>query len=366
MRIAVFYGTRPELIKLYPLIKELKTQKLNPIIVNVGQHKEILEELESEFSIHPDHKLEIMKTNQTLKDILVNVANAVEPLLKTIKPDLVLVQGDTSTVSTVAMLCFYNNIKIGHIEAGLRSFDLRHPFPEEFNRKLVSLISSYNFVPTENSKENLIKEGVDSETIYITGNTIVDTVNLMKSNNNQKPVDRKNKILITAHRRENHGLGITEICNAVITISEEFPAIEFIWPLHPNPNVRKSVNEKISSLKNVRLCEPLNYSQISRELSECILVWTDSGGIQEECPAYKKPVLILRNVTERPEVITSGFGILTGTDVNNICRETRKLLKDASIYNNMISGVNPFGDGMASHRIVEIIKTNYENIDNKQ
>lgn len=365
MKIAVFYGTRPELIKLYPLINELKSQDLNPIVVNVGQHKEMLQELESEFSVLPDYRLDVMKTNQSLKDILVNVANVVEPLLKEIKPDLVLVQGDTSTVSTVAMLCFYNNIKIGHVEAGLRSFDLRHPFPEEFNRKLVSLIAAYNFVPTKKSAENLMMEGVRPDTIFITGNTIVDTVNMMRSRYGYEKANKKNKILITAHRRENHELGIAEICESVIRISEEFPDVEFLWPLHPNPNVRKSVNESIRGFKNVRITEPLNYKQMSEALSECTMVWTDSGGIQEECPAYKKPVLILRTVTERPEVISSGFGILTGTAVENVCRETSRLLRDADYYNKTTSGENPFGDGNASVRIVEIIKSNHENIDNK-
>ena len=360
MRILIFYGTRPELIKLIPIIYELKKESIEFYIVNVGQHKELLNELEHDFDIFPDIKLDIMRHNQSLKDILVNVANAVEPILKSYQPDLVLVQGDTSTVSTVAMICFYNNIKIGHIEAGLRSYNIQHPFPEEFNRRVVSLIANYNFAPTELSASNLRKEGINNETIHITGNTVVDMVKLVRTKFNFKNNTQRKKILITAHRRENHKDGIFNICQAIIKLATEFPELEFVWPLHPNPNIRMSLDARLYELENVRICEPLNYINLARELSESYIIWTDSGGIQEECPSFKKPVLILRKVTERPEVIESGFGKITDTDVDSIYSESKELLTNQELYKKRTGGVNPFGTGEAAFNIVQIIKKEFD------
>jgi len=358
MKLLIVYGTRPEIIKLIPLILELhKNQQIDLVVVNTGQHKEMVDGLEASFKIEANYRLEIMQENQTLTGIMVRIAQTFEPILLKEKPDLVLIQGDTSTVATVGLVCFYNKIRIAHIEAGLRSFDLNEPFPEEFNRRLISMIADYNFAPTINSSENLAAEGIHKDKIYVTGNTIVDMVNL---------VDRRLKllnhneitILVTAHRRENHGAGIKNICKAIKRVISEFPDVKFIWPVHPNPNVKNMVFAELSNLRNVSLLPPQDYWQLSALIKSATLVWSDSGGIQEECPSYKKPILILRNVTERPEVVSSGFGTLVGTEVENIIFYTRQLLDNTMEYKRRIAGMNPFGNGDASKKIIEAILIN--------
>jgi len=356
MKVVVVYGTRPELIKMIPVIYALKKSSLNTIVINTGQHKEMVAELERDFDITPDISLEIMTANQTLTDILVNVAKAIDPVLKEIDPDLVLLQGDTSTVATVGTVCFYNKFKVGHVEAGLRSFDMMQPFPEEFNRRIISLFATLNFAPTLRSKQNLLNEGVNDAAIFVTGNTVVDMIKLVQEKFFENvPVD-KNKILITAHRRENHGEGIRNVCTSISKMLGEFPDLKFVWPIHPNPNVRAALDKELLNNERITFCDPLNYISLAKELKSSYLVWTDSGGIQEECPSFKKPVLILRNVTERPEVVDSGFGVLTGTDPDVVCDYTRRLLTSETYYQQMISGSNPFGDGTAAKQIVEIIK----------
>lgn len=341
---------------MIPVIYALKQSDIKAVIINTGQHKEMVSELERDFDIKPDISLEVMMANQTLTDILVNVAKAIDPVLREISPDLVLLQGDTSTVATVGTVCFYNKFKVGHVEAGLRSFDMMQPFPEEFNRRIISLFASLNFAPTFKSKQNLLNEGVSSKAIFVTGNTVVDMIKLVQEKFFENvPVD-KNKILITAHRRENHGEGIRNVCTSISTMLAEFPDLKFVWPIHPNPNVRAAIDKELLTNNRVTFCDPLNYISLAKELKSSYLVWTDSGGIQEECPSFKKPVLILRNVTERPEVVDSGFGVLTGTDPEIVCDHTRRLLKDEEYYKQMISGINPFGDGTAAKQIVEIIK----------
>ena len=359
-KVVVVYGTRPEIIKIIPVIKELKKTSFQITIINTGQHKEMVYQLEEDFQIVPDISLDIMMKNQTLTDILVNVAKAVEPVLKSIEPDLVLLQGDTSTVATVGTICFYNKYNVGHVEAGLRSYDMSQPFPEEFNRRIISLFSTLNFAPTEKAANNLLKEGARPESVFVTGNTVVDMIHNIRNELWKDLTTDKNKILITAHRRENHGDGIANVCTAINKVSERFPHVKFLWPIHPNPNVRKALDANLYANRNVELCEPLNYLELTRELSTSNIIWTDSGGIQEECPSFGKPVLILRNVTERPEVIDSGFGVLTGTDVDSIYNYTEQLLTDDNFYRQMTSGKNPFGDGYAAKKIIDIIKRHFD------
>lgn len=356
-RIAIVYGTRPELIKLVPLILKMQKHPLISLcIINTGQHIEMVEDVETAFNIKPDYNMDIMQHNQSLTDILINVAKGIETIIKNERFDLMIVQGDTSTASTVATVSFYNKLKIAHVEAGLRSFNIIEPFPEEFNRKLISLIASYNFAPTVTACNNLLKEGIPTGNIYLVGNTIVDMVKMLKDNPDyQQQGFNKKKILITAHRRENHGTGIKNICRAVKIIAQKYPGIIFTWPVHPNPNVLEIVTKELQHIKEVTLTKPLSYLQLTKELNESFMVWTDSGGIQEECPSFQKPVLILRNVTERPEVVDAGFGIIVGSDTEKIVQAAIGLLENDSLYKAMTSGKNPFGDGNTCETIIKIL-----------
>ena len=355
MKIAIVYGTRPELIKLIPLILLMKGDpRIDVVIINTGQHKEMVDDLEALFGVQPHHKLEIMSHNQSLTEINQRITQKIEPVLKSVMPSLVLVQGDTSTVTTVGMYCFYNRIAVGHVEAGLRSHNLDEPFPEEFNRRVISIFARYNFAPTQLAADNLRSEGISPSRVFITGNTIVDMVGIVKE---KIPAvsNGSTNILITAHRRENHGIGIKNICDSVKAVIEAFPDVRFTWPVHPNPNVQQVVMAELSGIPNVKLTPPMNYMDLSSALASTHLIWTDSGGIQEESPSYKKPVLILRNVTERPEIINSGFGKLVGTDPDAIISSTKEILTNEKLYKRMISGANPFGDGHASEKIRDII-----------
>ncbi len=357
MKISIVYGTRPELLKLVPLIKVFKDDPdFELTVINTGQHQEMLTEIERRFEIVPDFKLDSMKAFQSLTRLHTRICDLIEPILLDIKPELVLLQGDTATVAAVGLVCFFNKIAVGHVEAGLRSFNLEEPFPEEFNRRSISIFAKYNFAPTELSANNLRNEKVDTSSIFVTGNTIVDMVRIMRTKHlNGTEVSGK-QILVTSHRRENHGDGILNICNAIKEVSKKHPDLKFIWPLHPNPNVKGVVEDQLGSLKNVMLTAPMDYFDLVKVLESSYLVWTDSGGIQEECPSFVKPCLILRNVTERPEVVDSGFGMLVGTNEELIVTETLRLLEDQTLYKQRISGSNPFGDGFAADQIKEIIK----------
>ena len=297
-------------------------------IINIGQHKEMVSEVEELFTIVPHYSLDVMQHDQTLTDILQNVSVKVEPILKEIRPDIVLLQGDTSSAATVGTICFYNKIPVGHVEAGLRSGNLAEPFPEEFNRRVISIVAHLNFAPTQLAADNLLREGIPAQRVVVTGNTIVDMVELVRGGIHADKNGESRKILITAHRRENHGTGIYDICAAVKKIAMEFPDVYFTWPVHPNPSVKDMVYKELSGLKNVILKSPLNYLELIKELDESYIVWSDSGGIQEECPSFKKPLLILRNVTERPEVVTSGFGELVGTDAERIVTADFPIIKE--------------------------------------
>lgn len=359
MKISIVYGTRPELIKLAPLIIALKKEKwVELTIINTGQHKEMLVSLEKLFQVYPDISLNVMTDNQNVSQVVSKVIAQMDRLIDKNKPDLVFVQGDTATVLATAIACFYSKVKIAHVEAGLRSFDLQHPFPEEFNRRTVSLFADYNFAPTQTSANNLLKEGVNKNKILVTGNTVIDSLQIIKRKLKPRKNDKKT-ILVTAHRRENHKKGIENICSAIIELLQQNNKVEFIWPIHPNPNVKEIVEKRLSNVPGVTLCAPMDYLELLDTISNSFLIWTDSGGIQEEVPSFGKPVLILREVTERPEVVSSGFGLLVGTSKSKIVSSTIELLTNSEKYTKMISGKNPFGDGNASKRIIEHLSAEY-------
>lgn len=362
MKIAIVYGTRPEIIKLVPLILKLRDHdQFELVLINTGQHREMVREVESLFNVTPHYSLDIMQHDQTLTDIQQNVAVKIEPILKQESPDMVLLQGDTSSVATVGTICFYNKIPVGHVEAGLRSNNLSEPFPEEFNRRVISIMARLNFAPTQLAADNLAREGVPSDRIIVTGNTVVDMVELVRGKIRTDRNGVHKKILITAHRRENHGQGISDICAAVKEMTRDFPDIQFTWPVHPNPNVKGMVYKELDGLRNVSLLPPLNYLELIKELDESYIIWSDSGGIQEECPSFKKPLLILRNITERPEVVLSGFGELVGTDTRLIVQKTARLIQSRENYDQMVAGKNPFGDGTASDQIIKAILNDHNN-----
>lgn len=362
-KILVIYGTRPEIIKLFPVINLLKINpRFETKVINTGQHAQMTRKLEELFNIQPDYFLNIMVEDQSLNHTLSKVLEQIDPIYTKEKPDLIIVQGDTATVLGSSIAAYNRKIDIAHIEAGLRSFDLNQPFPEEFNRKTVSLIAKFNFCPTVKALNNLKVEGVEKEKLFLTGNTVVDAAQKMiEKFDLRKGKGRKRKILITAHRRENHANGIESICRAVLEVKDKLPEVEFVWPVHPNPNVKQAVYRFLEHLENVHLVEPLPYQELIREMYESYLIWTDSGGMQEEAPSFKKPVLILRNVTERPEVVESGFGKLVGTDIQEIVSSTLELFTSEELYTHMISGKNPFGEGDAAEKIIRILEEDYQN-----
>ncbi len=358
------FGTRPEAIKMIPVILELQKQqdKFHSVLVSTGQHKEMLDQILSLFNIKPDYDLNIMKEDQTLSDIVVNSINGLDPIIKKEKPELLLVQGDTSTAFAAALTAFQNKVKVGHVEAGLRTFNNYNPFPEEMNRKLISQIAGLNFAPTSKSKQNLLNEKIPENTIYLTGNTVIDALFLTI----KKPYDlsnlgiefSKNKkmILLTAHRRESFGKPMEDICMAVSALARKYKdEIYFVFPVHPNPNVRRVVDEKLKGIPNIILTDPLDYHPFAHLMEKANFILTDSGGVQEEAPSLGKPVLVLRDTTERPEAISAGCVKLIGTDKDRIISEAGALLKDSQVYEKMAKAVNPYGDGKAAKRIVEII-----------
>lgn len=380
-KILLTFGTRPEAIKMAPLILELKkhSDKIETIVCVTGQHREMLDQVLSIFKIKPDYDLNIMKKGQDLYDITSNVLLGLRDVFKQTQPDLVLVHGDTTTSMTAALAAYYQQIPVGHIEAGLRTNNIYSPWPEEINRQLIGRISNYNFAPTPNSSTNLIKEGVEEASIYITGNTVIDSlfwvVNKIKSDEllNIKlkeeirtfgyDIDRLQKnrrmVLITGHRRENLGEGFIHIAQAIQELSTQFPNVDFVYPMHLNPNVRKSIYEvlgnDLSHFSNMFFIEPLEYLSFIYMMEKADIVLTDSGGIQEEAPSLKKPVLVMRDTTERPEAVEAGTVILIGTDKEKIVYNVNKLLKDKTHYQQMAKAINPYGDGKACERIANIL-----------
>jgi len=376
-KILLVLGTRPEAIKLAPVIKKLEeyNSKFIPIVCVTAQHRKMLDQVLTSFDISPDYDLNIMKENQGLFDIAVKSLKGLKKVLEKVQPNVVLVQGDTTTAFIAGLASYYLKIPIGHIEAGLRTYDKYSPFPEEKNRQLLSVLADYHFAPTEWSKSNLLKEGILSEKIWVTGNTVIDA--LLTVSSRQKAVSRrkaleeyfKNEwnlklntkhskvILVTGHRRESFGKGFENICLALKIIAEKRDDVTIVYPVHLNPNVQRPVKTILSGKNNIYLIEPLEYEQFVFLMNKSYLILTDSGGIQEEAPSLGKPVLVMRNKTERPEGIEAGVAKLVGTEKDNIIKSTIELIENKPLYKRMSKLINPYGDGRASYRIAEILES---------
>ncbi len=362
-KVMVVFGTRPEAIKMCPLVNELKTRKnLETIVCVTGQHRQMLDQVLKAFSVEPDYDLSIMKDKQTLFDVTSNILLKIKDVLEEVCPDVVLVHGDTSTTFTTALACFYMQIPVGHVEAGLRTYNIYSPYPEEFNRQAVGILSQFNFAPTEISKSNLLNEGKKADTIYVTGNTAIDalktTVRDDYTNENLDWASDSRLIMLTAHRRENLGQPMRHMFRAIKRIVDETPDIKVIYPIHMNPAVRKAADEELGGDERIRIIDPLDVLDFHNFMARSYLILTDSGGIQEEAPSLGKPVLVMRDTTERPEGIAAGTLKLVGTDEETIYKEFRLLLDDKDEYEKMSKASNPYGDGFACRRIADILETN--------
>lgn len=372
-KILFCIGTRPEAIKMLPLfIKFQKDKSFNCKLLSTGQHAELLNQVLEVFNIKPDYELNIMKQGQDLNHITAKCLLQSIDIFNEFHPDLTFVHGDTSTAFSIGLSCFYNNIPIAHVEAGLRTNQIRSPFPEEFNRKIISNISDLNFAPTKRAVENLKSENIQSTKIFLTGNTIVDSLdhlfekwedNITKSQVYKKfkwlipHINKKKIILVTTHRRENFDEGLKNICKAIFELSNEFiDELMFIFPVHLNPNIKKIVENQLMEINQVKLLQPLNFIEFVYLQNSCDFILSDSGGVQEEAAYLKKPVLVLRDITERQESIDAGIVKLVGNNTNEIINETRKLILDKNHYNSMIAEKNPYGDGQANKRIISITK----------
>lgn len=358
--IMIIFGTRPEAIKMCPLVKELKGREDVQVKVCVtGQHKSMLDQVLNVFEVKPDYNLSIMKENQTLFEITASIMQSICRVLETERPDLVLVHGDTTTTFASALASFYLHIPVGHVEAGLRTYCMDSPFPEEFNRQAVSLIARYHFAPTEQAKQNLLQEGKSSEFIFVTGNTAIDALNTTVrrdySHEQLQWAAGSRLILLTAHRRENMGIPMTHMFRAVRRIIEEYPDVKVIYPVHLNPQIRKTAQLFLGEEERIHLIEPLDVLDFHNFLARSYLVLTDSGGIQEEAPSLGKPVLVMRDTTERPEGVTAGTLLLVGTKEEKIHQAVKTLLDEGEVYKKMSRASNPYGDGSASRKIADIL-----------
>lgn len=358
------FGTRPEAIKMCPLVNELKSREnLNTLVCVTGQHRQMLDQVLAAFHVIPDYDLSIMKEKQTLFDVTVNILERIKAVLEEARPDVVLVHGDTSTTFVTALACFYLQIPVGHVEAGLRTYNIYSPYPEEFNRQAVGLLAKYNFSPTRMAADNLLREGKDKKSIYITGNTAIDALQTTVRQNYTHPeldwAADSRLIIITAHRRENLGQPMHSMFRAIRRIMEEHPDVKAIYPIHMNPAVRQAAREELSGCDRIHIIEPLEVLDFHNFLARSYLILTDSGGIQEEAPSLGKPVLVMRDTTERPEGIASGTLKLVGTDEEVIYRNFKLLLEDTSAYNAMAHASNPYGDGLASQRIADILENGH-------
>ena len=359
-KILLVFGTRPEAIKMCPLVNELKTREgIKTIVCVSGQHRQMLDQVLEAFHVVPDYDLSIMKDRQTLFDITTNILDRIKAVLGEVKPDVVLVHGDTSTTFVTALACFYMQIPVGHVEAGLRTNDIYSPYPEEFNRQAVSIISRYNFAPTEQARQNLLSEGKRPESIFVTGNTAIDALRTTVREDYSHPelvwASDSRLILITAHRRENLGEPMKNMFRAIRRVMDEHTDVKAIYPIHMNPIVRKTADEFLGGDGRIHIIEPLDVLDFHNFLGRCFLVLTDSGGIQEEAPSLGKPVLVMRNTTERPEGIAAGTLKLVGTDEEVIYRSFKQLLEDNEEYARMSNACNPYGDGFACKRIADIL-----------
>ncbi|NMP37311.1 MAG: UDP-N-acetylglucosamine 2-epimerase (non-hydrolyzing) [Clostridiales bacterium] len=359
--VMLVFGTRPEAIKMCPLVNELKTRKgINTVVCVTGQHRQMLDRVLEAFSVVPDYDLSIMKDKQTLFDITTNILNRIKDVLEQVKPDVVLVHGDTSTTFVTALACFYLRIPVGHVEAGLRTYNIFSPYPEEFNRQAVSIISEYNFAPTELSKGNLIKEGKPEKSIYVTGNTAIDALKTTVRDDYTHPelewAAGSRLIVITAHRRENLGEPMHHMFRAIRRIMDEHPDVKAVYPIHMNPVVRQEAEEELGGCDRIHIIEPLDVLDFHNFLSRCYMILTDSGGVQEEAPSLGKPVLVMRDTTERPEGIEAGTLRLVGTEEQTIYDNFKLLLENSDAYDAMAHASNPYGDGFACKRIADILE----------
>ena len=359
-KILLMFGTRPEAIKMCPLVNELKSRKdIETIVCVSGQHRQMLDQVLDAFAVVPDYDLSIMKQGQTLFDITTNILLGVKSVLEEVKPDVVLVHGDTSTTFVTALACFYLQIPVGHVEAGLRTYNIYSPYPEEFNRQAVGIVAKYNFSPTGMAKENLLKEGKDAASIFVTGNTAIDALKTtVKDDYNHEELEwakGSRLIMITAHRRENLGQPMHNMFKAIRRIIDEHPDVKAIYPIHMNPIVRKAADEEFAGCDRIHIIEPLDVLDFHNFLARSYLIITDSGGIQEEAPSLGKPVLVMRDTTERPEGIKAGTLKLVGTDQGFIYQNFYDLLNNKEAYERMSKASNPYGDGFASKRIADII-----------
>ena len=359
-KILLVFGTRPEAIKMCPLVNELKTREgIKTVVCVSGQHRQMLDQVLEAFHVVPDYDLSIMKDRQTLFDITTNILDRIKAVLEEVKPDVVLVHGDTSTTFVTALACFYMQIPVGHVEAGLRTNNIYSPYPEEFNRQAVSIISRYNFAPTEQARQNLLSEGKRPESIFVTGNTAIDALRTTVREDYSHPelvwASDSRLILITAHRRENLGEPMKNMFRAIRKAMDEHLDVKAIYPIHMNPIVRQTADEFLGGDDRIHIIEPLDVLDFHNFLARCFLVLTDSGGIQEEAPSLGKPVLVMRNTTERPEGIAAGTLKLVGTDEEVIYRSFKQLLEDNEEYARMSNACNPYGDGFACKRIADIL-----------
>lgn len=361
-RIMLVFGTRPEAIKMCPLVKELKRRPgLETLVCVTGQHRQMLDQVLHTFGVTPDYDLSIMKDKQTLFDITTGILQGLKSVLEETRPDVVLVHGDTSTTFVTALACFYLQIPVGHVEAGLRTYNIYSPYPEEFNREAVSIIARYNFAPTPLSRDNLLREGRQAETVYVTGNTVIDAMQHTVREDYRHPeldwVGEKKLIFITAHRRENLGAPMHSMFRAIRRVLEEHPDCRAVYPIHMNPAVRRAAEEELGGCESLHIIEPLDVFDCHNFEARCYLCLTDSGGIQEECPSYGKPVLVMRDTTERPEGVAAGTLRLVGTGEESIYASFTELLDDPEAYSRMSRASNPYGDGQACRRIADILET---------
>ena len=362
--VMLVFGTRPEAIKMCPLVNELKTRKgLRTVVCVTGQHRQMLDQVLAAFGVEPDYDLSIMKDKQTLFDITTNILNRIKSVLEEVRPDVVLVHGDTSTTFVTALACFYLQIPVGHVEAGLRTYNIYSPYPEEFNRQAVSIISQYNFAPTARARDNLLHEGKRAETIFVTGNTAIDALQTTVREDYTHPeltwAQGSRLIVITAHRRENLGEPMHHMFRAIRRIMDEHPDVKAIYPIHMNPVVRQAADEELRGCDRIHIIEPLEVLDFHNLLARSYLILTDSGGIQEEAPSLGKPVLVMRDTTERPEGIDAGTLRLVGTNEDVIYRNFKQLLEDKDAYQAMAHASNPYGDGRACRRIADILEVGH-------
>lgn len=360
-KIMLVFGTRPEAIKMCPLVNELKNRRnIKTIVCVSGQHRQMLDQVLKTFHVVPDYDLSIMKDKQTLFDITTNILTKIKSVLKTVKPDVVLVHGDTSTTFVTALACFYLQIPVGHVEAGLRTYNIYSPYPEEFNRQAVGIISQYNFAPTQQAADHLIKEGKNPDSIFITGNTVIDAMQHTVSDIYSHPeldwVGDSKLIFITAHRRENLGEPMHHMFRAIRRVLDEHPDCKAIYPIHMNPVVRKAAEEELGGCDRIHIIDPIEVVDCHNFEARCFLCLTDSGGIQEEVPSYGKPVLVMRDTTERPEGVEAGTLKLVGTDEEVIYRNFKELLENKEAYDKMAQACNPYGDGHACERIADVLE----------